>query len=65
MAWAWARIARCSPGSAPAPGGRDAGQWLDSARFGTQWLLPQAEFHWTRVQRGLNAGAVLPACPAH
>ena len=65
MAWAWARIARCSLGSAPAPGGRYAGQWLASARFGMQWLLPQAEFHWTRVQRGLNAGAVLPACPAH
>jgi hypothetical protein len=66
MAWAWARIARCTQGSVPAPGGRDAGQWLASARFGIDWLLPQAEFHWTRVHRGLSSpAAVLPECSIH
>jgi alkylation response protein AidB-like acyl-CoA dehydrogenase len=53
LAWAWARIARCAldPARAPAPGGRTAVQWLDAARFGTQWLLPQADTHWARVRQ--------------
>ncbi len=55
MAWAWARIARTALQSAqdqadaPAAGGRSAQQWLDAARFGQQWLLPQAEVHWARA----------------
>jgi alkylation response protein AidB-like acyl-CoA dehydrogenase len=53
MAWAWARIARAAldPARAPAAGGRTAAQWLDAARFGCQWLLPQAEVHWARVHQ--------------
>jgi Acyl-CoA dehydrogenase, C-terminal domain/Acetyl-CoA dehydrogenase C-terminal like len=53
MAWAWARIARCAhdPSRAPAAGGRTAAQWFDAARFGVEWLLPQAATHWTRVRR--------------
>lgn len=53
MAWAWARLARTAldPQTAPPAGGRTAAQWLDSARFGLQWLLPQAQVHWQRAQQ--------------
>jgi alkylation response protein AidB-like acyl-CoA dehydrogenase len=53
MAWAWARIARCAhdPARMPLPGGRTSAQWFDAARFGVEWLLPQAATHWTRVRR--------------
>jgi hypothetical protein len=53
LAWAWARIARCAldPARAPAAGGRSAAQWLDAARFGVEWLLPQAQVHWQRARR--------------
>ena len=53
MAWAWARIARCAhdPARLPLPGGRTSTQWFDAARFGVEWLLPQAATHWTRVRR--------------
>jgi alkylation response protein AidB-like acyl-CoA dehydrogenase len=59
MAWAWARIARCAhdPARAPPAGGRTAGQWLDAARFGVEWLLPQAATHWARVR---SSQAALP-----
>jgi alkylation response protein AidB-like acyl-CoA dehydrogenase len=59
MAWAWARIARCAhdPARRPLPGGRTAAQWFDAARFGVEWLLPQAATHWTRVR---NSQAALP-----
>jgi hypothetical protein len=59
MAWAWARIARTAAGGAgaSAAGGRTAAQWLDAARFGAQWLLPQGDVHWTRV---LHRDAALP-----
>jgi alkylation response protein AidB-like acyl-CoA dehydrogenase len=59
LAWAWARIARCAldPARAPAAGGRTAAQWLDAARFGIEWLLPQADTHWARVR---NRDAALP-----
>ena len=50
MAWAWARIARTVLDPAlSAPAGRSAADWLDAARFGLQWLLPQAGVHWQRV----------------
>jgi hypothetical protein len=53
FAWAWARIARTAldPARAPAPGGRSAQAWLDAARYGIDWLLPQAQVHWARVGR--------------
>jgi alkylation response protein AidB-like acyl-CoA dehydrogenase len=51
LAWAWARIARLAPTATGADGGRTAAQWLDSARFGIDWLLPQAQVHWARVAR--------------
>jgi alkylation response protein AidB-like acyl-CoA dehydrogenase len=59
MAWAWARIARCAhdPARLPLPGGRTATQWFDAARFGVEWLLPQAATHWARVQ---SSQAALP-----
>ena len=51
LAWAWARIARTAVQAAlPAvPGARAADQWLQSATFGLQWLLPQAQVHWQRA----------------
>jgi alkylation response protein AidB-like acyl-CoA dehydrogenase len=55
MAWAWARIARAA--ADPGPGARTAAQWLESARFGIDWLLPQAQVHW---QRALRRDAALP-----
>ena len=53
MAWSWARIARVALNdrAPPVPGSRAAEAWLDSARFGIEWLLPQASVHWTRVHR--------------
>jgi hypothetical protein len=53
MAWAWTRIARSAldEGAAAVPGARPAAQWLQSARFGVQWLLPQAQVHWSRVRQ--------------
>ncbi len=59
MAWAWARIARhaVDPNGAPGAGGRTAAQWLDAARFGIEWLLPQAQVHW---QRAAQRNAALP-----
>ncbi len=57
MAWAWARIARCThdPAHVPGAGGRTPAQWFDAARFGVEWLLPQAATHWTRVGRSESA----------
>ena len=57
LAWAWARIARVALDDSrpPVPGARPAGQWLQSATFGLQWLLPQAQVHWQRaIQPGLD-----------
>jgi len=50
MCWAWARIALAASDPARASAaGRSAADWLASARFGLQWLLPQAQVHWQRV----------------
>jgi hypothetical protein len=59
MCWAWARIARRADDAVPAvmAGGRGAAQWQQSARFGLDWLLPQAGVHWGRV---LQKDAGLP-----
>jgi alkylation response protein AidB-like acyl-CoA dehydrogenase len=59
LAWAWARIARTAvQDRQPAvPGARPAAQWLQSATFGLQWLLPQAQVHW---QRATQPGLALP-----
>ncbi|WP_088280600.1 acyl-CoA dehydrogenase family protein [Ideonella sp. A 288] len=59
MAWAWARIARATaqPQPSAVAGGRSPAQWLQSARFGIDWLLPQAQVHWARAAR---RDAVLP-----
>jgi alkylation response protein AidB-like acyl-CoA dehydrogenase len=59
MAWAWARIARVALEDAAPPlaGGRSAADWLASATFGLQWLLPQAQVHWARARQ---ADAALP-----
>jgi alkylation response protein AidB-like acyl-CoA dehydrogenase len=55
LAWAWAASARAALRE-----GGDA--WLqgkvEAARFGVQWLLPEADWRWQRVQA---RGAVLPA----
>jgi hypothetical protein len=53
MAWAWARIARTAQegDAVSAAGGRDASSWRASATYGLQWLLPQAQVHWTRVMQ--------------
>ncbi|OGB01182.1 MAG: acyl-CoA dehydrogenase [Burkholderiales bacterium RIFCSPHIGHO2_12_FULL_69_20] len=59
MCWAWARIARTAldPAHTPAAGGRSAEAWQQSATFGLQWLMPQAQVHW---RRALQADAALP-----
>jgi alkylation response protein AidB-like acyl-CoA dehydrogenase len=57
LAWAWARIARCARAGGGTAGGRSAGAWLDAARHGVDWLLPQAQVHWARAGR---ADAALP-----
>ena len=59
MCWAWARAARTAldPACPTPPGGRSAAQWLQAARFGLDWLLPQAQVHWGRA---LRADAALP-----
>jgi alkylation response protein AidB-like acyl-CoA dehydrogenase len=55
LAWAWAASARAALRQ-----GDDA--WLqgkvDAARFGVQWLLPEADWRWQRVQA---RAAALPA----
>jgi len=47
LAWAWAISARAALRS-------DANAWLEAkleaARFGVQWLLPEADWRWQRVQ---------------
>ena len=53
MAWAWARIARTAyqPASSDSPladAAWRAGK-LERARFGVDWLLPQAAVYWQRV----------------
>ena len=59
MAWAWLRIARAAlrPGATPIDGARPAADWLAVARFGADWLLPQAQVHWQRVRQ---RGAAVP-----
>ena len=46
LAWAWARIARAA---------RADGDWHEEkrqvARFGVQWLLPEANMLWLRVRQ--------------
>jgi len=50
LCWAWARSALSASDPARASAaGRPAADWLASARFGLQWLLPQAQVHWERV----------------
>jgi Acyl-CoA dehydrogenase, C-terminal domain/Acetyl-CoA dehydrogenase C-terminal like len=53
LAWAWARIARTAldPARTPIGSGRTPAQWLATARFGIEWLLPQAQVHWARARR--------------
>jgi len=63
LAWAWLRIAVAAgdPAKTPPAGARGATSWLDAARFGLQWLLPQAETHW---QRARQREAALPLAGA-
>jgi hypothetical protein len=54
LAWAWARIARhaaAAQAAGTACGQRPAADWLDAARHGIGWLLPQAQVHWARVRQ--------------
>ncbi len=53
LAWSWARIARTAldPARVPIAGGRTPAQWLAAARFGIEWLLPQAQVHWARARQ--------------
>lgn len=57
LAWAWARSARAVRRQPAQP-------WLDdklsAARFGVQWLLPEASWRWERVAARTHA---LPALP--
>jgi alkylation response protein AidB-like acyl-CoA dehydrogenase len=69
MAWAWARIDWALTAGSHHPhrhhhhpalpaGARPAQAWQATARFGVQWLLPQADVHWQR------ASALALALPA-
>jgi hypothetical protein len=62
MAWAWLRLslAATRAGDATISGARPAAHWLAVARFGVDWLLPQAQVHWQRV---LRRDAELPLLP--
>ena len=63
MCRAWACITRSAldPARPTPPGGRSAAQWLQSARFGLDWLLPQAQAHWGRALRADAAQPFLAA----
>jgi len=59
LGWAWLRSARAAlPHAAGDPWFADK---LRSARFGLQWLLPQASQHWATLQ---PRGITLPPAPA-
>ena len=58
LAWAWARTARAALLKAEDPWMADK---LRAARFGVQWLLPEAAHRWQRVKA---RDALLPALPA-
>ncbi len=55
LAWAWLRQAQAA---LPQAGSAWHDEKLQSARFGLQWLLPEAAWRWQRVQ---SSGAALPA----
>ncbi len=57
LAWAWARTARASLSS---PGDATANRAGQLARFGVEWLLADAQQHWSRA---CNCGAELPGVP--
>jgi hypothetical protein len=58
LAWAWARTARVArPLADAAPGDAWFDDKLKAARFGVQWLLPEARWRWQRVTA---AEATLP-----
>jgi alkylation response protein AidB-like acyl-CoA dehydrogenase len=59
LAWAWARSAWATQALADRAW---AEAKLARMRFGIEWLLPQAEVHWARVQSGGSA-LPLPALP--
>jgi alkylation response protein AidB-like acyl-CoA dehydrogenase len=54
LAWAWARSARTA---LPKAGDDWHAAKLSAARFGVQWLLPEAAWRWQRV---MAQGAALP-----
>ena len=54
LAWAWARTARAAVDCLDDDWYRDK---LHAARFGIQWLLPEASLCWRRVE---SRDAVLP-----
>jgi hypothetical protein len=54
LAWAWLKIAHAAQGH---PADAWYGEKMSAARFGMQWLLPEAEWLWHRVR---NRDAVLP-----
>lgn len=55
LAWAWARTARAAARTGGAEGAADRAMQI--ARFGIDWLLPEAHCHW---QRTTNRDAALP-----
>jgi alkylation response protein AidB-like acyl-CoA dehydrogenase len=59
MAWAWAAQARAAAGH---PDSDFAQEQRVLARYGVQWLLPQAAVHWQRVHGG--AALALPVLAA-
>jgi hypothetical protein len=58
LAWAWTRTARATLAHAGSSWHDDR---LRSARFGIQWLLPEATWRWQRV---MAQDAALPAAAA-
>ncbi len=58
LAWAWGRIARAAACDATDPWRAER---LQAARFGIEWLLPEADWRWQRVRK---RHAALPALRA-
>jgi alkylation response protein AidB-like acyl-CoA dehydrogenase len=50
LAWAWCRIALACQQALPLPGARPNAEWLQSARYGIDWVLDAALTHHARLR---------------
>ncbi len=59
FAWSWTQIALSTLDMPSVAGGRSAEQWLQSARYGIDWVLDQASVHHARLQGDKRAVPML------